>query len=94
LSFYSRSKAIRERLLTPPHPHLANSLNNLGWIYLNLEWFKMSEAPLLSALEMWEELYGPHHAEVRITLKNLKRLYLSTHRDAELRLIEGRLQDC
>jgi nucleoside phosphorylase/tetratricopeptide (TPR) repeat protein len=93
LSFYSRSKAIRERLLTPPHPHLANSLNNLGWIYLNLEWFKMSEAPLLSALEMWEELYGPHHAEVRITLKNLKRLYLSTHRDAELRLIEGRLQD-
>ena len=68
------------RLLTPPHPHLANSLNNVGWLCLNMGWLKTAEAPLKSALEMWKDLFGPKHSEVTNTLSILAKLYRRTKR--------------
>ncbi len=89
LAYYRESYGIRQRLLTAPHPYLANSLNNLGWIYTMLGWYNAAEEPLLKALGMWKEVYGADHPEVAKTCGNLINLYKATGSRKKLREIEA-----
>ena len=72
----SRSLAMREQLLGPDHPDVANSLNNLGHGYWLEGRYTEAEAAHLRALAIREKTFGPNHPSVAESLLNLGNVYL------------------
>lgn len=56
--YYQRMIAVDEKALGPNHPALANDLNELGLFYISQQRFKEAEPLLMSALSIYEKVYG------------------------------------
>jgi tetratricopeptide (TPR) repeat protein len=87
---FQRALAIRERVLGPDHPDVAESLNNLAALYYHQG--KYTEAGPLShrALAITEKARGPEHPHVAIRLNNLAALYNEEGKYAEAEPIHQR----
>jgi tetratricopeptide (TPR) repeat protein len=59
----------------PDHPAIADSLNNLGFLYKNLGQVKEAEPFYREALTLREKIYGPDHLRVASSLHNMAFLY-------------------
>jgi len=70
-----RALALRETALTPMHPDVAESLDDLGVIYLAQGAYTKAEPLLVHALDIREKALGPMHPEVATSLNNLAELY-------------------
>ena len=73
---YEQSLEIRQRCLAE-HPHTAQSLNNLGNMYLYQKppHYENAQNYLIKALEMREKLLGPYSLDYAATNNNLGILY-------------------
>src|SRR6266540_4224757 len=78
LQLVERSLEIRERLLGPDHPDVADSLNNLASIYYNQGDFPKADLLFRRALMIREKALGPSHLDVAQSLSNLIVLYRDT----------------
>jgi CHAT domain-containing protein/Tfp pilus assembly protein PilF len=67
--------AIREKLLGPMHPDVAESLNNLAAVYEAQSAFEKAEPLHMRALAIREKVLGPMHLDVAESLNNLAFLY-------------------
>ena len=75
---------MRERLLGPDHPDIAEVLNNLAVLLQRAQGRPQEAEPLYQrALVMQERLLGPHHHDVARTLSNLGFLLCDTDRAGE-----------
>ena len=85
--------AIREKNLSPSHPDVATSLNNLGWLLLENGDYAEARPLLDRALTIREQAFGPNHPEVAASLNNLGHLlFLSGDYAAARPLHERALQ--
>jgi tetratricopeptide (TPR) repeat protein len=67
--------AIKEKLLSPEDPDVANSLNNLSALYYEQGKEAQAEPLLRHALAIQEKALGPDHPHVAISLNNLATLH-------------------
>jgi tetratricopeptide (TPR) repeat protein len=75
-SLYQRALTIREQVLEPNHPHLAETLNNLAWLYNYQGKYAQAELLYQRALALYEQALGVEHpdtARVRAGYANLLR---------------------
>ncbi len=70
-----RALAIREKVLGPGHPAVADSLHALAVLYDNKGDYAKAEPPNLRALAIRENALGPDHLDVAKTLNNLAWIY-------------------
>ncbi|NET45324.1 tetratricopeptide repeat protein [Okeania sp. SIO2B3] len=70
-----RSLAIREKILRDDHPHLEESLNNLGELYRKQGKYDEAEPLLQRALIIKEKAFGVDHPHYALGLSNLALLY-------------------
>ncbi len=70
-----RALEMREKLLGPAHPNVAQSLNNLANLYLAREDLAKTEMLYRRALEIREKALGPDHPDVAGSLNNLANIY-------------------
>jgi len=70
-----RALAIREKVLGPGHPAVADSLHALAVLYDNKGDYAKAEPPNLRALAIRENALGPDHVDVAKTLNNLAWIY-------------------
>jgi CHAT domain-containing protein/Tfp pilus assembly protein PilF len=70
-----RALAIREKVLGPEHPDVAESLNNLANLYGELGNYSQAEPLHQRALAIAEKVLGPEHPDVARSLNNLAALY-------------------
>ena len=68
---YERALHLRETAYGPDHPHVATTLNNLGWALCGLGEPATARPLLERALHIRETAHGPDHPEVATTLNNL-----------------------
>ena len=82
---YKRSLAIREKTLSPDHPDVAWSLNNLGVLYDRQGRYVEAEPLHKRALAIREKTLAPDHPDVALSLSNLCGLSqrLGRYADAE-----------
>jgi len=80
---YYRALDIREQVLGPNHPELANSLNNLGQFYNEQARYTEAEPHLQRALKLLEQGLEPNHPHIAYPLNNLGILYFGQGRYAE-----------
>jgi CHAT domain-containing protein/tetratricopeptide (TPR) repeat protein len=66
---------LREQVLGPTHPEIANTLNNLAVLYQAQGDYRQAGPLHQRALAIREQALGPTHPEVAITLNNLGELY-------------------
>lgn len=78
-----RTLAIRERLLGPDHPKVAQILNHLAIVYTQQERYGEPEPLHLRALAIREKALGPDHPDVGDSLNTLAELYAHQGRYAE-----------
>ncbi len=71
LKLQQQALALRESVLPADHPEVAQSLNSLGTVYLNLEELEQAHQHYLRALSIMEKAYGPNHPKVVPPLSNL-----------------------
>ena len=82
---YRRSLAIKEKILGPKHPSVAQSLNNLGVIY------RAQAEPLHKrTLAIYEKVLGSAPPDVGTSLENYAFLLRKTQRNAEAEEMEAR----
>src|SRR5262249_3191631 len=74
---YKRSLAIREKVLGPEHPEVAQSLNNLALLYLDQGRYAEGEQLFRRSLAIQEMALGPEHPELATVLNNLAQLALA-----------------
>ncbi len=72
-----QSLAIREKVLGPEHPDVAQSLNNLAGLYHAQEKYTKTEPLINRALKIREKVLGPNHPDVGITVWWMAALYES-----------------
>jgi CHAT domain-containing protein/Tfp pilus assembly protein PilF len=70
-----RALALREKVLGPMHPGVAESLNDLAVLYLAQGAHAKAEPLLVRALDIREQALGPMHPDVANSLNNLALLY-------------------
>ncbi|HJZ32155.1 MAG TPA: tetratricopeptide repeat protein, partial [Hyphomicrobiaceae bacterium] len=80
---YRRSLAIREKVLGPGHPDVAQSLNNLALLCRNQGRYPEAEQLYRRSLAIRETALGPDHPSVANSLNNLAELYQGQGRYAE-----------
>jgi len=80
---FQRALAIRERVLGPDHPDVAESLNDLAALYCHQGKYKEAEPLSQRALAITEKARGPEHPHVAIRLNNLAALYNEEGKYAE-----------
>jgi len=78
-----RALAIREKVLGAEHPDVANSLNNLAFLYQNQGKYTQVEPLYLRALAINEKVLGVEHLVVAISLNNLAFVYDSQGKYAQ-----------
>jgi CHAT domain-containing protein/Tfp pilus assembly protein PilF len=71
---FRRALAIQERTLSPDHPDLATSLNNLAGVYRAMGSYAQAEPLYRKALHIKERTLPPDHPDVAASLNNLARL--------------------
>ncbi len=74
-SLLEQALAMREQVLGAEHPDLAQSLNDLAVLYIQIDMFKQAEPLIYRALEIRENVLGPEHSLVAQSLRNLGGLY-------------------
>lgn len=70
-----RLPCIREQLLEPEHPDIAQSLNNLGELHHSQKKYREAEPLLERALAIREQKQGYEHLDTSQSLGNLAALY-------------------
>jgi CHAT domain-containing protein/Tfp pilus assembly protein PilF len=75
LPLAERALAIREKVLGPDHPAVADSLHALASLYDDKSDYVKAEPLNLRALRIREETLGPNHPDVAKTLNNLAWIY-------------------
>jgi tetratricopeptide (TPR) repeat protein len=78
-----RALAIREQVLGPTHPDVAQSFNNLALLYYAQGQYAKAEPLYQRALAIAEQVLGPTHPDVATGLNNLAALYHAQGRYAE-----------
>jgi tetratricopeptide (TPR) repeat protein len=86
-----RALSIREKTLSPSHPKVAESLNNLGWLYHQHGNYARAESLYARAVEIWESTLGPDHAYVAACLENYADLLRKTNREIDAVALEQRV---
>jgi tetratricopeptide (TPR) repeat protein len=66
---------IREKVLAPDHPDVANSLSNLAANYSDQGRYSDAEPLLSRSLAIYEKVLGPAHPDLAPVLSNLAFLY-------------------
>jgi CHAT domain-containing protein/Tfp pilus assembly protein PilF len=74
-SLAERVLEIRERVLGPEHPDVAQALNSLAVFYVDMGDYARAEPLYERALATREKALGPEHIDVAITLSDLANLY-------------------
>jgi CHAT domain-containing protein/Tfp pilus assembly protein PilF len=72
---FRRSLEMREKILGPNHPEVAQNLNNLAVLYMNQGKYAEAEPLCRRALEMREKALEPNHPDVAVSINNLAMLY-------------------
>ena len=72
-----RALAIRQKVLGPSHPDVADSLNNLAFLYDTKGDYAKAEPLYQRALVIDERALGPDHPNVATDVNNLAALYYS-----------------
>ncbi|MFO0697726.1 MAG: tetratricopeptide repeat protein, partial [Nitrospira sp.] len=72
---YLRALAIREQILEPNHPDVAQSLNDLAELYRTQGVYAQAEPLHQRALAILEQAMGPDHPDVAQSLNDLAELY-------------------
>ena len=72
---FTRALATREKLLSPDHPDVADSLNSLADLYRTQGKYDEAEPLFTRALAIREKAFGPDHPDVATTLNNQAELY-------------------
>lgn len=80
---YLRALAIREEVRGPEHPDVAESLNNLGLLYVRQGQYAKAEPFYQRALAIREKALGLDHRAVAQSLNNLAWLYYEQGQYAE-----------
>ena len=70
-----RALAIREKVLGPEHPDVANSLHNLAGLYRVQGRYGEAETFYQRSLAILRKAFGPDHPDVATSLNNLAELY-------------------
>ncbi|MCW6036772.1 tetratricopeptide repeat protein [Spirulina subsalsa FACHB-351] len=78
-----RVLTLRQQVLGTQHPDVANSLNNLAFLYEAQGRYSEAEPLYLQALESRKRLWGTEHPDVATSLNNLAGLYSSQGRYSE-----------
>ena len=76
LEYHSKALTIRQAILEPIHPDIANSLNNIGCDCIDIGKYDMALECLNTALVIWTNVYGEKHPEVRKCRGNIGSTYL------------------
>ncbi|MBW4449171.1 MAG: tetratricopeptide repeat protein [Spirirestis rafaelensis WJT71-NPBG6] len=86
-----RALAIREKVLGKEHPLVAQSLNNLAYLYVEQGSYQKAEPLLVRSLTIDEKALGTEHPDVAIDLNNLASLYVKqgSYQKAELLLVRS-----
>jgi Tfp pilus assembly protein PilF len=82
-AYCQRALAIREKVLGPEHPDVAQSFNNLAALYHAQGRYAEAEPYCQRALAIREKVLGPEHPDVATSLNNLAALYRAQGRYAE-----------
>ena len=61
--------------LGPKHPNTARAMNNLGWVYLQLDRLEDARMVLDQAIQIWDASPDFEHADLAIALDNLARCH-------------------
>ena len=88
--FYRRSLAIREKVLGPEHPDVAQSLNNLALLYHDQGHYVLAAPLYRRSLTIWEKALGPEHPNVAQSLENYAALLRNTGRPKKAAEMEAR----
>ncbi|MBD2289638.1 tetratricopeptide repeat protein, partial [Microcystis wesenbergii FACHB-1317] len=65
---------LTKRLLGYNHPHVAQSLNNLAYLYNSQGRYTEAEPLYLEALDLYKQLLGDNHPNTKTCRNNLQRL--------------------
>ncbi len=74
-SLYLSSLAIRQKLLKPNDPFLAESMNNIGALYRSWRKYSQAEGYYLRAHRIKEHIYEPDHPRMATSYNNLAIVY-------------------
>src|SRR5262249_46649734 len=74
-AFYTRALAIRERIVGPSHPDVAQLLNNIAIILRIRGEMSRSLETHLRALAIWEHAGGPYQDATLLSVGNIARTY-------------------
>ena len=80
---FKRALTIRRAQLGPEHYDVAETLANLGTLYLMQDRFDEVEPLLRQALAIYERALGPEHPDTATTLENLGTMFLGQGRAEE-----------
>lgn len=83
LALTQQALSIREHVLVSPHPDVASSLNNVGYIYNELGRHKEALTVYQQALAIREQTLEPTHPDRTESLNNLAEVYRNLGRYAE-----------
>lgn len=78
-------------MLSTEHPKVAESLNNLGWLYHQHGNFARAESLYARAVAIFERTLGPDHANVATCLENYAELLRKTNREIDAVALEQRV---
>ncbi|MBK7837542.1 MAG: tetratricopeptide repeat protein [Candidatus Obscuribacter sp.] len=79
--------------MSPDHPKVAESLNNLGWLYHQNGNHARAESLYKRAIEIWERALGPDHSFVAACLENYADLLRKTNRGNEAVSLDQRVKE-
>ena len=82
-AYQKRALVMRQKLLGPHHPEVAQSLNNLAHLYTKLDRDEEAEPLYKQAAAIWEKAGEAERRNLATALKNLAELYDSQGRYAE-----------
>lgn len=92
-ALYRQALAIRQTLLPPDHPHIAEAQHRLGLAILAQRRFMEAERYLLLAHQGFRRAFGDGDTRTRNALADLSALYVSTGRPREGTAYRARLAD-
>jgi tetratricopeptide (TPR) repeat protein len=71
LSHYEKALDIRQQLLPPNHPHLADSYNNIGALHHNMGGYSKALLYYEKALEIQQQSVPPNHPDLADSYNNI-----------------------
>ena len=86
-----RALSIREKALSPDHPDLASSLENLAALYSTQERYADAEGLYKRALAIRERIAGPENPSLTPSLNDLALIYYNQNRYSEAEVLHKRV---